>query len=712
MNPIKQVVVMSAVLILGLTGTNLLKPITANALSGIDFKSDRIIDDAIFFNSGSLSVSTIQAFLNSKVPSCDTNGTKMYNSTLTRAQYGASKGYPAPYTCMKDYSQYIPAKSADAYCAGSISAGAKSSAQIIYDVSQACGVSSKVLIVLLQKEQSLVTDDWPWSSQYQKATGYGCPDTAPCDSQYYGFFNQVYNAAHQFKRYVIQANLFNYKVNQTSYIQYNPNSACSGTNVTIHTQATASLYNYTPYQPNAAALNNLYGTGDSCSAYGNRNFWRMYNDWFGSTKLLPNDCDSQVSGIGCVWSLLKSDGSQFLTSSKTERDSAINNFGWIYEGIAFYASPAQRQGTIPTYRLRQNNQHYYTTDQSEYSTLKNSGNWLDEGIAFYVYPPTTSTNMSHKVYRLYNSSLGLRYWTDDENRKTSYVNMGYSLESNTFNGFSGLADLPQPAAGRLNIYRAQGISSYLYTTSLYELETTIKMGYTYEGLLTTANATNSGTPVYRLQRNGKYFYTTDQNERNKAIQSYGMTDEGVGFYLDNTSDQLYRLANTTSGKYLYTNSTREVMTAANTNGWVYETLLFNKNISPSPIYRFLNIFNNRHFYTIDLNEATRITNKGWRYETEAFYADKGSGQPVYRLLAHDKHFYTTNVAERDIAVKQYGYIDEGVAFYVSSTTTTSPVYRLQGGNDEYFFTASSPEKDAAVNKYGYKYEGVGFYLSP
>ncbi|MBC7404826.1 MAG: hypothetical protein H7252_03970 [Cytophaga sp.] len=51
----------------------------------------------------------------------------------------------------------------------------------------------------------------------------------------------------------------------------------------MENQATAGLYNYTPYQPNTAALANLYGTGDSCSAYGNRNFWRMFYDWFGST---------------------------------------------------------------------------------------------------------------------------------------------------------------------------------------------------------------------------------------------------------------------------------------------------------------------------------------------------------------------------------------------------------------------------------------------
>ncbi len=52
----------------------------------------------------------------------------------------------------------------------------------------------------------------------------------------------------------------------------------------IENQATAGLYIYTPYVPNQAALNNLYGTGDGCSAYGNRNFWRTFTDWFGSTR--------------------------------------------------------------------------------------------------------------------------------------------------------------------------------------------------------------------------------------------------------------------------------------------------------------------------------------------------------------------------------------------------------------------------------------------
>src|SRR3989344_333390 len=258
---------------------------SVSALSGIDFNAGRIIDDVIFFNPYTMSPDDIQIFLNAKVPTCDTNGTQPSGRSgyPTRADWGTANGSPPPYTCLKDYSQSVQGSSPDSYCSGSVGAGTMSAAQIIYNVAQACGVNPKVLIVLLQKEQSLVTDDWPWPIQYRSATGYGCPDTAPCDAQYYGFFNQVYSAARQFKRYARDSNLFNYRANTTSYVQYNPNAGCGGSNVGIQNQATAGLYNYTPYQPNSSALANLYGLGDSCAAYGNRNFWRLYNDWFGSS---------------------------------------------------------------------------------------------------------------------------------------------------------------------------------------------------------------------------------------------------------------------------------------------------------------------------------------------------------------------------------------------------------------------------------------------
>jgi hypothetical protein len=245
----------------------------ASAVAGSQFNAGRIIDDVVFFSSNTMGVGEIQNFLNSKVPVCDT-------------WHGSSD--PAnqpPFTCLKDYRQDTPSRGAESGLCGAYTGGNKSSAQIIYDVANSCGVNPQVLIVLLQKEQTLVTDTWPWNIQYRSATGYGCPDTAECDAEYYGFFNQLYNAARQFRKYAKEPTQFNYRMGRTNNIQFNPSASCGSSPVYIQNQATAGLYNYTPYQPNAAALNNLYGSGDSCSAYGNRNFWRMFNDWFGASVI-------------------------------------------------------------------------------------------------------------------------------------------------------------------------------------------------------------------------------------------------------------------------------------------------------------------------------------------------------------------------------------------------------------------------------------------
>lgn len=234
-----------------------------------DWTPGRIIDDAVFTNNSSMTTAQIQQFLNSKVASCDTWGTRTSEyGGGTRRQWAESRGYSAPFTCLKDYTQ-----------------DGRSAAQIIYDVSQEFTINPQVLIVLLQKEQGLVTDTWPLSLQYRSATGYGCPDTAPCDSQYYGLVNQLTWAARMFRAIMNNSpTWYTPKTLGNNYIQWSPTSSCGGSVVNIENRSTQALYNYTPYQPNQAALNTDYGTGDGCSAYGNRNFYVYFRDWFGSTK--------------------------------------------------------------------------------------------------------------------------------------------------------------------------------------------------------------------------------------------------------------------------------------------------------------------------------------------------------------------------------------------------------------------------------------------
>lgn len=238
------------------------QPLTAQAADGAQFDAGNIISDAIFFDGQGFSTSEVQTFLDSKVAVCRSG-----------------------YTCLRNYRQATPNMAESPNRCGSYAGSpSESGAAIIAKVGAACGINPKVLLVLLEKEQSLVSDTWPLESQYRNATGFACPDTAPCDPSFSGFFYQVYYAARQFKTYALYPGSYNYRPGQNNQILFNPNRACGSSNVFIQNQATANLYIYTPYQPNTAALGNLYGIGDSCSAYGNRNFWRIFTDWFGSTQ--------------------------------------------------------------------------------------------------------------------------------------------------------------------------------------------------------------------------------------------------------------------------------------------------------------------------------------------------------------------------------------------------------------------------------------------
>ena len=174
----------------------------------------------------------------------------------------------------------------------------ETAAHIIWQAAQDYRINPQVLLVLLQKETGLITDRIPNNGDYRKATGYGCPDTAECSLKYYGFKNQIRNAAYLF-RYVLDNGSRYYPVGE-NYVQYNPNAGCGGTMVNIRNRATASLYQYTPYQPNAAALAAGYGTGDSCSAYGNRNFYSYFEDWFGGIVLGGETYDIDADVVGDV----------------------------------------------------------------------------------------------------------------------------------------------------------------------------------------------------------------------------------------------------------------------------------------------------------------------------------------------------------------------------------------------------------------------------
>lgn len=420
-----------AVLLTALTGVAL-QPKKAQALSGSEFNPGNIISDGVFFNGDDMSYPAIQNFLNSKVPVCDTSGSLPRGGT-TRAAYGTSVGYPPPYICLKDFVQEnLPTKPAETGLCTGLGPGTKPAALIIYEVSISCGINPKVLLVLLQKEQSLITDDWPWSIQYRSATGYGCPDTAPCDAEYYGFFNQVYNAARQYKRYARDAPLFNFRAGMNNYIQWSPNAACGGSNVFIANQATAGLYNYTPYQPNAAALNNLYGTGDGCSAYGNRNFWRMYTDWFGNTQVGAT-CIGNEQQESYVRRFYNPKTAQHFYSAKTCDIEFLRRLGFTLEGPIFNTTDPAWGQPIYRYYNPQTRLHHWSTvyETPEQLAAGGSGYRQEAGIVFYVLP-ASMPNPPHRIDQFYNPHTYLHVWgpdTSQADRDFLYYRGNYLYEN-------------------------------------------------------------------------------------------------------------------------------------------------------------------------------------------------------------------------------------------------------------------------------------------
>lgn len=237
------------------------------------FDPGNIISDAVFTDRNTMTEAQIQAFFNSKVSRCQGGAD----------QYG-------PIICLKDFTITSVNRPADRYCQGYTGAPNETAARIIYRVAQSCGINPQVLIVMLQKEQGLVTHTWPSIPRYNAALGQGCPDGGvPCDPSYVGFFHQIYGAARQMQIYMEGRYFTYYAPGNTWNILFNPNRACGSSPVYVANKATSALYYYTPYQPNAAAMRAGYGEGDGCSAYGNRNFYNYFTDWFGSTQGTANN---------------------------------------------------------------------------------------------------------------------------------------------------------------------------------------------------------------------------------------------------------------------------------------------------------------------------------------------------------------------------------------------------------------------------------------
>ncbi len=524
---------------------------TSYAADARNYNAGRIIDDSVFTNSYSMTVQDIQNFLNSKVQ-CDTWGTKPSEyGGGTRAQYAASRGVSTPFTCLKDYHQN-PTTGEDNY-GKSIPAGGISAAQIIFNYSRQFNINPQVLLVTLQKENGLITDEWPFPKQYRESMGFGCPDNvapgAPaCNPSYGSFSAQIYEAARHFKGYMDNGPGW-YIPFDTGWnsVMWSPNQpVCGAGDVYIENRATVALYSYTPYQPNQAARNAQYGTGDSCSAYGNRNFYMYFTDWFGSVTgdvHMVSSLNLLSSAPGSLYTngfveasfVIRNDSEQWMdagTVAIAVRDEMGNNYDFGSERIML--APHQEY----LYRHARN----FTTER-KYTFWVTS---FREGIGWDDnYPSATNGSIRKHTNKIvqHKPTLTAGIVADSELRKDKTSNITFTVKNNSIYpvniGYIGIA-IRDPDAANADLPFDTISSLGPQATYTYSKQFTPKKAGTYNASVVSyldGWNTNFPAPASGVNNN------TSLNVKPNPTITQGPTLDRATVYVGDTPNMSFKVTN-------------------------------------------------------------------------------------------------------------------------------------------------------------------------
>lgn len=250
---------------------------TATNAEGFD--PNNIISDLEIMDYTSLDLAEIQQFLENK------------------GSYLANYSGPDAYGTIRKAAEIIYNAAVKNYdCGGAILSDNPTEEEKILKCKKIT-INPKFLLVLLQKEQSLIEETSPSQSNLNWAAGYGCPDSGGCNTRWQGFGKQVNSAALQFRDYLDNPQFYTYRAGNT-YTFTNPYGTISKEPITVTpaNQATAALYNYTPHVYN-----------------GNFNFYKIWQRYF--TKIYPDGSLLQADGELGVWLLQNGVKRPFLSKA-------------------------------------------------------------------------------------------------------------------------------------------------------------------------------------------------------------------------------------------------------------------------------------------------------------------------------------------------------------------------------------------------------------
>ncbi|MBI5022809.1 MAG: hypothetical protein HZC05_01415 [Candidatus Magasanikbacteria bacterium] len=156
----------------------------------------------------------------------------------------------------------------------------KTATEIIFQAAQNYQINPRVLLVLLQKEQSLIENSTPSQYNFDWATGYArcdaCDQNDPSIIKFKGLVKQIDSAAASFRYFLdnppeiwLKKPGLLYSIDSIPVIPAN--------------RATALLYTYTPH------------------FRGNYNFWKIWQRWFGGTQIFPDGVIVRASDDSQIW---------------------------------------------------------------------------------------------------------------------------------------------------------------------------------------------------------------------------------------------------------------------------------------------------------------------------------------------------------------------------------------------------------------------------
>ncbi|GAC1503151.1 MAG: hypothetical protein NVS1B10_08170 [Candidatus Saccharimonadales bacterium] len=349
------------------------------------------------------------------------------------------------------------------------------------------------------------------------------------------------------------------------------------------------------------------------------------------------------------WSIMKT------TSVDNSGASWLSNWNNSDDPQSCYGGPM----TQGTWQICPNSRaNYY----DGYTTIDNTPVHIDNGAtaALYWYTPHFSS-----FYDIFTQWFG----------STFAALPGTQPSSQSFYS-KNVCSIPSFSTASVGRLYHPDTQDFLYTTNSTEACYAIKAGYIWDGVVmqNILSSDSSAEPVYRLASSSSHLFTTSVSVKNTYLTQYGYHDEGIGWYV--YSSQV----------------SNSIPVTELTNGT--NTFMFTPALSESTYYQ----------------DVYKYSSFGTAFFTPSLSSTIGSSN-IYRVSKNNQRLYTTDSTERNNALINYGYKDEGVLTNgdIAPNSNNLPVYRLRNSSGDYFYTIDRKERDLAVINYSYLSEGIGFY---